>query len=645
MGLSATKNDFRSKSWVTLLFVSIALVVVIFRGVSQFLYLLTEVTSKCEHNDQLSDFHMKVLKQLQDENILEDPVGNRIGKPTLNPSESLLAKGSKAMVACDVPLCSTMGKNILLKGGNAADAAVTVALCIGSVNLHSSGIGGGGYIVSTNGTDAITIDAREMAPNKAHKNMFVGSPTLSLFGGLAVAVPGELAGLYLLFVNHGLGILTWEDLFQPVIELNREGWPADEIWIFAVHKMHELVLSKSRLLSDQWDFIYKGEKQHLVEEGDIIRRPNYADTLEAISKNGSHAIFYDPDGPFAPRLAAKTVNTGGILDVMDFVNYEPEVSPALAFNFSTGDADYELFTSSGVSSGLALVAGLNFYSTLNNRDAPGENDTDLQQHRLIEAMKWTSSARSHLGDANHTYWNEVKRQYTSPEWANTIIDEKKYSDNTTFDWNHYGPLYEMAGKHGTSHFSVVDENGNGVSMTTTVNLLFGSMVYDNKTGIILNDQMDDFSLPHHSNAFNLTPSILNFIYPRHRPLSLMSPTIIKKDGKIDLLIGAAGGSRIVTAILQAIVRNLFHGLPLLNTIAYSRIHHQLIPAYVMVENNTVYENEFASMNPHIEQNLAKLNHEFFESGALTAMNAIKRANGTWEGVSDFWRKHGKADGY
>lgn len=632
------------KRILLLFYFSIAALVFIFGSAKLSVLSQAQLANEWTHVNRLKALQNQIKYHLQSVNIADDPVGNRIGQPTLKPSKDLLVKGSKAMIACDVPICSTMGKDILLRGGSAADAAVTVALCIGSVNLHSSGIGGGGYIVSSKGADSITIDAREMAPEFAHKNMYDASPSLALFGGLAVAVPGELAGLHQLYVNHGSGKLTWEELFQPVIELNRKGWPAELIWVFAAHKMHELVLSKAPMLCEKWDFIFKDDGQ-LIEEGDIIRRPNYADTLETIAKNGSHAIFYDPDGPFAPRLSELAKCTGGILESSDFAKYEAKVSPALSYNFTVNGEDYELLTTSGVSSGLALIAGLNFYNALDKAAPIKGDDHVLQQHRLIEAMKWTSAARTQLGDANETYWNEVRQRYTSGEWAEAIISGKKYSDNQTFDWKHYEPLYEQAGTHGTSHFSIVDENNNSVSMTTTVNLLFGSMVYDNKTGIILNDEMDDFSLPHHNNAFNLTPSVLNFVKPHHRPLSLMAPTIIKKNGYTNLLIGAAGGSRIVTAILQAIVRSLFDNMPLLDVIAFSRIHHQLLPAYVMVENNTVYENEFAASATDIEQQLKQLNHDFYESGALTAMNGIKYTNGVWHGVSDYWRKHGKADGY
>lgn len=577
----------------------------------------------------------------------EDPVGDRIGRPDLHPLAEFRRHGLKAMVSSDVPLCSTMGKQILQRGGNAADAAVTVALCIGSVNSHSSGIGGGGFIVTTKDNQTLSIDAREMAPALAHKHMYDGSPLLAQFGGLSVAVPGELAGLYRLYQLHGSGNLSWLELFEPVIELNRKGWRASVIWARAAQKLDELLLSRVPILRKSWDFIYKSDNYQVIEEGDHIKRPNYADTLEKIANNGSAQIFYDPAGPIAPVLAKLAQKLGGIITAEDFAGYEAKVTNALQFNFTANGDEYELTTTGGVSSGLALIAGLNFYTALRKKSPIDESNVILKTHRLIEAMKWTALARSHLGDVNQTYWDGIVDQYTSPQWAETLLAEGKYSDHTTFPWQHYGPLYELTEPHGTSHFSIVDEHGGAVGMTTTVNLLFGSLVYDRETGVVLNDEMDDFSMPDYSNAFNLTPSALNFIKPRMRPLSLTAPTIIRKNGELHFLIGAAGGSRIVTAVLQAIVRTIHEDLPILETISYPRLHHQLIPEVAMAENLTMFNSEYRDISACMKCDVqAATNHTFIETGALTAMNGIKRAaDGGWDGVSDWWRKRGVADGY
>ncbi|KAF3993495.1 hypothetical protein FT663_01830 [Candidozyma haemuli var. vulneris] len=570
--------------------------------------------------------------------LLDDPVGDEIGHPSLEPSAEFRKTGSSAMVASDVEICSQMGRDILQRNGNAADAAITVALCIGSVNSHSSGIGGGGFIVSWQGDETISIDAREAAPAKAHKNMYEHFPLLAQFGGLAVAVPGEVAGLYELYKAHSSGNFTWAQLIEPVVELNRKGWAAEEIWISSLHRIHRELLQRVPLLKDKWDFIFK-ESGEIVDVGDWITRPALGDTLDIIAKNGSSDVFYDPHGPIAPKLASRAAKCGGVVTVEDFAAYRPETSKALKYKFDVDDDSYELATSGGVSSGLALIGGLNFYSEL-EKTAGGSEDP-LSAHRLIEAMKWTASVRSNLGDHNATFFQDLVKCFSSREWVQKLLKNGKYSDDTTFLWQHYEPKFELTEPRGTSHFSVVDAQGGAVSMTTTVNLIFGSSVYDNDTGIILNDEMDDFSMPNTRNAFNLTPSVYNFIEPSKRPLSSTTPTIIKKNGELFMLIGAAGGSRIVTAVLQAIVRTVYEKLPLLQTISYPRLHHQLIPEFVMVEDVEMYNTAV----PGIENSLNQKNHTLFQSGALTAMNAIKKTGDIWEGVSDHWRKRGVAAGF
>lgn len=571
-----------------------------------------------------------------------DPVGDKIGGPTLDPNQAYSIHGKSSMVASDIDFCSEMGNEIMLRGGNAADAAVTVALCIGSVNLQSLGIGGGAFILlwrpdSENGpNNVISIDPREAAPLAAKKHMYDGLPLLAQFGGLAVATPGELAGLWQLYSGHGSGNLLWEALFEPVVELNRRGWAAQKPWVYSVHTIHSRLLRYVDMLREGWDFIYRSDGSP-AEEGDLITRPNYADTLEQIGKNGSAAIFYDPEGPIAPRLVARAAACGGIISGADFAQYQPHVAPALRFGFTADNETFDLATTGGVSSGLALIAGVNFFSYLYEK-IPFKPD-GLYLHRLVEAMKWVAGARSNLGDRSPKEFRALQEKFALREWAARVVDGK-YNDSTTYGWPHYEPQYQLTEPKGTSHFSVVDAQGGAVSMTTTVNLLFGLLVYDNHTGVILNDEMDDFSMPGVKNAFNLTPSMYNFIAPQKRPLSLTTPTIIRKNGQLYFLIGAAGGSRIVTAVLQAIVRTIYEKLPLLNTILYPRVHHQLIPEYVMAENVTMLEQEF----PGARQFLQSRNHSFAETGPLTAMNGIKWVDGEWHGVSDVWRKGGVACG-
>lgn len=577
-------------------------------------------------------------------------VKDAIGFPTLDPSLKQLQEGSQAMVSCDVPLCSTMGKDILLNGGNAADAGVTVALCVGSVNMQSSGIGGGGYIVSSLASleNVISIDAREIAPANAFKEMYKRSLLLSKFGGLAVGVPGELKGLYELYSRHGSGRLSWAELILPVIELNEQGFKCSEVLNNTINEDLGPLLKILPEMAENWDFIYKDNDKNLVNTGDVIKRPALAKTLSLIAQNGSSDIFYDPKGPIAKRLVDTINMLGGNMTNDDFANYKANVEPALELNFTVNNDTYKAFTSAGSSSGLALLAGINLYDKLH-----GSEDPVLGTHKLVESMKWMASARSNFGDfslheANKTFREEIINRYTSDDWAEGIIINNDYSDNQTFPWKHYHPNYELTEPHGTTHFSIIDAEGNSMGMTTTVNLLFGSKVYDNETGIILNNEMDDFSVPGRSNAFGLSPSTYNYVEPYKRPLSSCAPTIIMSSNndtyEPDLVIGSAGGSRITTAVFQAIIRVFYNKIPLLRTLAYPRLHHQLIPEYIMIEDLTMFE-----QLQNITRPMLRMGHKFHNSGPLTAMNAVKRYVSdqaqTLHGVGDYWRKGSKADGY
>ncbi|CAN3372774.1 hypothetical protein DIURU_004737 [Diutina rugosa] len=567
-----------------------------------------------------------------------DPLRDGLGKPTINPDPKHVARGRQAMVACDVPLCSTMGKDILRQGGNAADAAITVALCIGSVNSHSSGIGGGGFILSKNGDDVISIDAREAAPKAASKHMYDEFPLYSIIGGRAVAVPGELKGLWNLYQHHSSGNLTWKQLFEPVIKLNREGWPCSVLFELILQVENEQVFSLAPQLKEGWDFIFRDDGS-MLHRDDWIKRPNYADTLEKIAESGSADIFYDPDGELVKGMVASAKRSGGLIVAQDFANYDVVVEKPISTVINFPQGSKTVYTARGVSSGLAMIAGLKFFTRVFKNDGPS-----LYLHKLIESFKWLAAIRTRFGDTEDVYKEKLIKNYTSDAWIDSVFAENKYSDDHTFDWSSYGPEYEMASSMGTAHFSVVDKHNNSVAMTTTVNLLFGSLVYDNRTGIILNNEMDDFSMPQRPNSFNLTPSVHNFIRPHKRPLSSTSPTIIvDKHGRPEMVIGCAGGSRIPTAVLQAIIGVYFYNYTMLEAIAYPRLHHQLIPEAVMVENRTVLN----ELYPKAEAALRKRNHTILESGTLSAMNGIRwsEEDQQYHGVSDFWRKMGRADGY
>lgn len=552
-----------------------------------------------------------------------------------NPTRDHLTIANRAAVACDVPYCSTLATEILKRGGSAVDAAVTTALCIGSINSFSSGIGGGGFMVvrHPNGTSK-AFNFREVAPALADKHMYDNMPLLSKLGGLAVGVPGELAGLDAAFQMYSSGKLAWRDLIDPVIKLNRGGFSVEEPLERAAGIAVEILRAQRSEQLFDWLFT-KADDGSLrpVQRGDKTFRPNFANTLELIANNGSSAVFYDPEGPIAPHLVNMIKTTGGILSLKDFASYKVKITDTLKTEFM----GREVITAPNPASGPVLILGLNLMSEF--KDEIKQKDfSPIATQRMIEAMKWMGAGRSELGDVVDQDNTERIEELMTKEWARKI--RKNVSDHHTHPWQDYDPAYETNEPHGTAHFSIIDQDGMAVSMTTTVNLLFGALIADPKTGIVLNNEMDDFSIPATKNAFELQPSIYNYVAPFKRPLSSCVPTIISglHGGRPEFVIGAAGGSRISTAVFQAILRKLKYGNSLLDVIAQPRLHHQLLPDVAYIEEDGPEQ---------VLEDLKARGHSVARSRPMTAMNGIYIDPKTRliHAVSDFWRKRGAADGY
>ncbi|CDO95355.1 unnamed protein product [Kluyveromyces dobzhanskii CBS 2104] len=526
-------------------------------------------------------------------------------------------------------------------GSNAVDAAVTTALCIGMVNFFNSGIGGGGFSVVSTKDEKATYDFRETAPLLSNKTMFDGRGDFSsIVGALSIAVPGELAGLYSMWSEHGSGKVSWKDVFQPVIELGYQGWEIEEV-LGSTLVAYEFFF-KSNI--EDWKFVFNKDGS-IKRKGDWLRRPNLAKTLEFIAQNGSAAPFYDPNSYLVKSMVSKVQQRGGILMEEDFSLYKAEKQTPLSAKIRSGwenmpNNDLTVLTSSGSSSGAALIAALRILDAFPS--LTGGDYSTKQTYELVEAMKWLASARSRLGD----YGGGEKLparilEILNDSWIQDAVSKVKengqnFDFHTLPNWTDYHPVYEMNQPHGTAHFSVVDDKHNAVSLTTTVNLLFGSLVHDPVTGVVFNNEMDDFSISHKSNAFGLAPSAYNLIEPGKRPLSSCVPTIILNElGFPDLVIGASGGSRISPSILQAVVRKYWYQMPLLETIAYPRMHHQLLPDILEVES-------FPMVGKSVIADLKKMGHNPEEHPGRSVVNGIGRHNGDWHAVSDYWRKRGVA---
>ncbi|KAI8373067.1 gamma-glutamyltransferase [Radiomyces spectabilis] len=438
-----------------------------------------------------------------------------------------MVEGTQGAVAVEAQECSDVGVDILKQGGNAVDAAIASALCIGVINSFATG--GFMLIRAPNGTFEF-IDFRETAPAASHKDMFVDDPSLAKYGGMSVGVPGEIRGFELAHQRHGK--LPWETLFQPAIRMAREGFRTTRY-------LNEKLQSSLPWIEDEWEWAeIFAPKGSIAEIDDIIKRPNLAQTLETIAKQGADAFY---EGPIAQAIVNATRQAGGILTEDDMRNYKALIREPV----STFYHGRKVITGPAPTSGPVLLSMLNVIERYN---LASKGPTPVNLHRIIETMKFGAAFRTELGDPQWTHNQDRLDEIISKDWAARV--RTNLTDDTTHDPLYYQPKYDHLESPGTMHLSVVDRDDGAVALTSTVNLLFGSRVMDPVTGVVLNDEMDDFSIPSVPNAFGLYPSYHNYAAPGKRPLSSTTPTIIELDNRFEMALGGSGGSQIVTASLD-----------------------------------------------------------------------------------------------
>ncbi|KAH9048353.1 gamma-glutamyltranspeptidase [Lactarius hengduanensis] len=538
-----------------------------------------------------------------------------------------LIRAEHAAVASENNLCSNVGVQILKDGGNAVDSAVGTTFCIGVVNMFSSGIGGGGFMTvrlppsAPGGTSEVwTIDFRETAPALANSTMYVERPVEARFGGLSVGVPGEVRGLA--EAHKRWGKLPWKRLVQPSVDI-ATGWTVGKELGLRIHwpRFRSLFLHNS-----DWSHIF-APNGVLLKEGDTIQRVNLSRTLSLIAEQGPDALYH---GEIADAIIGKIRAEGGIVTHKDLANYEVKVSRALEGTYR----GRKVYTSHAPTSGPVLLHILNL---MEKYDLPAEGRTDVNVHRLIEATKFGFAARTHICDP--AFNNDPDRIASKiPLKSYGTLISKNMTDDHTHPASYYQPMFDVPEDHGTSHTSIVDINGMAVAITSTVNLVFGSRVMDPVTGILFNDEMDDFSTPGVPNSFGLWPSPYNYPEAQKRPLSSTAPTIIENsDGSFYLALGGSGGSKIIPAIFQVIL-NIDWGLDIGSAIEYGRLHHQLYPEWV--EADDIYPSELLL-------DLKKRGHSFHVmdvNRVASVVNAVMLKDGTVYAASDS-RKNGIAAGY
>jgi gamma-glutamyltranspeptidase/glutathione hydrolase len=533
----------------------------------------------------------------------------------VRPATDARAGGCVATVH---PLATDAALTALARGGNAIDAAVAAALTLGVVDGHNSGIGGGCFILLRLADGRlVAIDGREMAPGRATRDMYVRDgkprPELAAVGPLAVAVPGAIAAHAEAVRTYGR--LPLSELLRPAAALADRGFPLGRVMAGAIrHSAKQLAQ-------------FEGSRAALLHadgspyrEGETLRQPDLARTYRAIAEQGI-AWFYR--GPFAQQVGAWMAANGGLVTADDFARYRTRRREPLV-------TTYRGWTIVGFpppsSGGLHVAQILNIVERFPLAEFY-RREPAKYYHVLAEAMKAAFADRAYwLGDPDFTH---VPRGLADKQYAAGLAQRIRLDRAMPVESHGAPPAAdnEYFGRH-TTHVAAADDQGNWVAMTCTVNLTFGSRVIVPGTGVVLNDQMDDFSVsPGVPNATGLVGAEANAIAPGKRPLSSMSPTIVLRDGRPVLTIGAAGGPKIITQVVMGLTYHLDAGLDLPAAVGGPRIHQQWRPDRLMVER---------VLDPAVVNALKDLGHEVTQVGSVGITQAIARgADGrTWIGVHD-----------
>lgn len=540
--------------------------------------------------------------------------------PALDPiysNSSGYARSSEngvGAVASVHPLATQAGLDVLEKGGTAIDAAVATALTLGVVDSHNSGIGGGNFALIRFADGRVqAIDGREMAPKAAHRDMYIrggkADTSLSTTGALAIGVPGSLA-VYDYMLQHG-GKFELKDLILPAADLAEKGFPLGKL-------SHDRIASTAEKLKK-----FPASASILLDKnaapwpaGHRLVQKDLGATYRHLAEQG---ISYFYQGDFAKATDRWMKDNDGIVRYQDFSDYKIVVREPVKSQYR----GYQIYGFPPPSSGGIHVAQI--LNILQNFELAKLSQED-RYYVMAEAMNLAFADRAHyLGDADFV---PVPKGLIDQTYADALakkIDLKKTAKNVSYG-KPPGADTDLFGKH-TTHISAADKFGNWVAITTTVNTSFGSKVIIPGTGVVMNNQMDDFSIqPGVPNAFGLVGSEANSVQAGKRPLSSMSPTLVLKNDKPLIAIGAAGGPTIITQVVQGLVNILDLGMPVTDALATSRVHHQWSPAITFIED---------SLPESVQKTLQSRGQRTYPRGHFGATQAIvKNADGGFTAAAE-----------
>jgi gamma-glutamyltranspeptidase / glutathione hydrolase len=509
------------------------------------------------------------------------------------------------LVVAQEKIAARIGADILRQGGNAVDAAVATGFALAVTYPRAGNIGGGGFMVIhlARQNEDVAIDYRETAPAAATATMFLGADgkpdnAKSRDSALGIGVPGTVAGFALALEKYGSGKFTLAQLIKPSIDLARDG-------VVLTDDMADTLPDWYRRLA-KWPAsvnIFSRPDGSSMREGDRLVQADLAATLTAVAEQGPRGFY---EGRVAEKLALAIRNAGGIMTADDLKSYQAVIRTPVRGTYRGYDIVSMPLPSSG---GTVLLESLNILEGFRMADL--EQGTPASLHLLIEAMKRAYADRArYLGDpafVNAPLNIMLAKEYAAKQRASIDPERATPAEKIT------SALQPREGSN-TTHYSVVDSEGNAVANTYTLNFSYGVGLVAEGTGVLLNNELDDFTAaPGASNAFGLVGYEANLPGPGKRPLSSMSPTIVEKNGKVVLVTGTPGGSRIISTVLQVVVNVLDYHMDVAAAVAAPRLHHQWLPDDVRVEPG------FA---PEVLEGLKARGHTIVDSMGYSSANSI-----------------------
>jgi len=520
------------------------------------------------------------------------------------------------MVVSASRLASDAGVNILKKGGNAIDAAVATGFTLAVTHPQAGNIGGGGFLVAhTAYGESFSLDFREMAPSMAHRDMYLDDssnvvPGLSLYSHMAAGTPGSVDGLLRIWRDHGSGNISLRQLLLPAIQLAERGFSISYGFARVLNVFHDFFIN-----DDGAKAVFIKKNGEPWRAGDKLVQRDLARTLKLISRKG-RAGFYE--GKTAQLIKREMAEGNGFITKDDLDNYRSVYRTVVTENFKDLDIVSMGPPSSG---GVLLIQMLNMLEQY-PLDTLGWNSSDYI-HLLTEIERRAYADRAeHMGDPD--FWEVPVSMLVSKEYAFERIQNISMEKATKSSVVKAGDPLAYESRE-TTHYSVIDKNGNAVSVTTTLNTGFGCGVLVEGAGFFLNNEMDDFSAkPGTPNIFGLIGNEANAIQPYKRPLSSMTPTIVLKNGEPFLIIGTPGGSTIITTVMQIILNVAIHGMDIQEAVSVPRVHSQWLPDAIIVEQR--------SLSKDVEQNLINRGHTI----RPYRWSTIGQANGIMIGEKGFY---------